>query len=85
MVDLELSWQAAAVTAACLGGAAVGCRRASRPRLRTAAGFLQEAAVLLALFALWQLAGSYAVLGPGRGHRPGAMDLARGTRCPPAQ
>lgn len=64
MVNLELSWQAAAVTAACLGGAAVGCRRASRPRLRAAAGFVQEAAVLLALFALWQLAGSYAVMGP---------------------
>lgn len=72
MVNLELSWQAAAVTAACLGGAAIGCRRASRPRLRAAAGFVQEAAVLLALFALWQLAGSYAVLGPagaiGRAH-----------------
>jgi PAP2 superfamily len=64
MVNLELSWQAAAVTAACLGGAAVGCRVASRPRLRAAAGFLRESAVLLALFALWQLAGSYAVLGP---------------------
>lgn len=71
MVNLELSWPAAAVTAACLGGAAVGCRRASQPRLRTAAGFLREAAVLLALFALWQLAGSYAVLGPG-----GAIDRA---------
>jgi PAP2 superfamily len=72
MVNLELSWPAAAVTAACLGGAAVGCRRASRPRLRTAAGFLREAAVLLALFALWQLAGSYAVLGPD-----GAIDRAQ--------
>ncbi len=72
MVDLELSWRAAAVTAACLAGAAVGCRRASRPRLRSAAGFLQEAAVLLALFALWQLAGSYAVLGPD-----GAIDRAQ--------
>lgn len=64
MVNLELSWQAAAVTAACLGGAAVGGRIASRPRLRAAAGFLGESAVLLALFALWQLAGSYAVMGP---------------------
>ncbi len=72
MVDLELSWQAAAVTAACLGGAAVGCRRARPPRLRLAAGFLQEAAVLLALFALWQLAGSYAVMGPH-----GAIDRAQ--------
>jgi hypothetical protein len=72
MVDLELSWQAAAVTAACLGGAAVGCHRARRPRLRAAAGFLREAAVLLALFALWQLAGSYAVMGPD-----GAIDRAQ--------
>lgn len=72
MVNLELSWPAAAVTAACLAGAAVGCRRASRPRLRTAAGFLREAAVLLALFALWQLAGSYAVMGPD-----GAIDRAQ--------
>jgi hypothetical protein len=72
MVNLELSWQAAAATAACLGGAAVGCRRASRPRLRTAAGFVREAAVLLALFALWQLAGSYAVMGPD-----GAIDRAQ--------
>jgi hypothetical protein len=72
MVDLELSWRAAAVTAACLGGAAVGCHRASRPRVRAAAGFLREAAVLLALFALWQLAGSYAVMGPD-----GAIDRAQ--------
>jgi hypothetical protein len=72
MVNLELSWPAAAVTAACLGGAAVGCRRARRPRLRSAAGFLREAAVLLALFALWQLAGSYAVMGPD-----GAIDRAQ--------
>ncbi len=64
MVNLELSWPAAAVTAACLAGASLGCRRARPPRLRLAAGFLQEAAVLLALFALWQLAGSYAVMGP---------------------
>jgi PAP2 superfamily len=64
MVDLELSWQAATVTAGCLGGAAVACRRARQPRLRSAAGFLQEAGVLLGLFALWQLAGSYAVMGP---------------------
>jgi hypothetical protein len=72
MVDLELSWQAAAVTAGCLGGGAVGCRRASRPRLRAVAGFLRETAVLLALFALWQLAGSYALLGPD-----GAIDRAQ--------
>jgi len=72
MVNLELSWQAAAVTAACLGSAGVGVRRAGRPRVRSASGFLTEAAVLLGLFALWQLAGSYAVMGPG-----GAIDRAQ--------
>jgi hypothetical protein len=89
MIDLELSWRAAAITAACLAGASVAARRAarraapqpsasqltpaqpgpppSRPgprRLALAAGIAQEAAVLLALFALWQLAGSFSAVGP---------------------
>jgi hypothetical protein len=89
MIDLELSWRAAAITAACLAGASVAARRAarraapqpsaaqatpaqpgrppSRPgprRLSLAAGIAQEAAVLLALFALWQLAGSFSLVGP---------------------
>jgi PAP2 superfamily len=77
MIDLELSWRAAAVTAACLAGASVAARYAARPdtppalagawprRLAVAAGVAQEAAVLLALFALWQLAGSFSLIGPG--------------------
>jgi hypothetical protein len=117
MIDLELSWRAAAITAACLGGASVAVRRAVRlprpqatagnqaavtrdagnqaaqnlaggdqagrdqagrdqanadggtdgpwpRRLAMAAGIAQEAAILLALFALWQLAGSFSLIGP---------------------
>jgi hypothetical protein len=115
MIDLELSWRAAAITAACLGGASVAVRRAARlprpqastpnqapltrdarnqagqnlasdqaskdgassdqangggtagpwpRRLAMAAGIAQEAAILLALFALWQLAGSLSLIGP---------------------
>jgi hypothetical protein len=114
MIDLELSWRAAAVTAACLAGASVAVRRATRQqattgnqaavtrdagnqasrnqaspdpastdqasrdqagggggtarpwprRLAMAAGIAQEAAILLALFALWQLAGSFSLFGP---------------------
>src|SRR5882757_11417870 len=102
MIDLELSWRAAAITAACLAGASVVARRAARlprqqattgnqaavtrdagnqgsrdqadrggdtappgpRRLTLAAGIAQEAAILLALFALWQLAGSFSLVGP---------------------
>jgi PAP2 superfamily protein len=102
MIDLELSWRAAAITAACLAGVSVAARRAIRPprqqasigdqaavtrgagnqasrgqgsggggtagrwprRLAMAAGITQEAAILLALFALWQLAGSFSLIGP---------------------
>jgi PAP2 superfamily len=101
MIDLELSWRAAAVTAACLAGASVAVRHAAglaqppatgdqaavshdagnqasrnqaigagdtaRPwprRLAMAAGIAQETAILLALFALWQLAGSFSLIGP---------------------
>ena len=117
MIDLELSWRAAAITAACLAGVSVAARRAIRPprqqassrnqaavthdagnqaggdqahrnqanrnqangdqansgdqvtgpwprRLGLAAGIAQEAAILLALFALWQVAGSFSLIGP---------------------
>jgi hypothetical protein len=89
MINLELSWRAAAITAACLAGTSVAVRRAVRPqattgnqatgdhdtagddtvrpwphRLATAAGVGQETAILLALFALWQLAGSFSLVGP---------------------
>ena len=72
MVDLELSWQAAAVTAGVPGRRRGGLPPGQPATAPPAAGFVQEAAVLLALFALWQLAGSYALLGPG-----GAIDRAQ--------
>ena len=74
MVRFELTWQAAAVTSGCLIGAAVALRRVSRARgirpvpavrLAAAAAFAREAGTVLALFALWQLAGSHPALGPG--------------------
>ena len=65
MPDLELSWRAAAILAGCLAAAAPVLRRARRPRLAAAAVFTQETALVLALFALWQFAGSFAVMGPG--------------------
>jgi PAP2 superfamily len=72
VVNLELSWSGAAVVAACLAGAAVGGQLTRRPRLVAAAAFAREAALVLGLFALWQLAGSFASVGPG-----GAMARAR--------
>ena len=74
MVHFELTWQAAAVTAACLAGSAVAMRRVGRARqlrpvpalrMTTAAAFAREAGTVLALFALWQLAGSHPALTPG--------------------
>jgi hypothetical protein len=70
--DLELSWRAAAILAGCLAVAALALRRARRPRLAAAAVFTQETALVLALVALWQFAGSFAVMGPG-----GALARAR--------
>ena len=72
MVNLELSWQDATVAAACLAGAAAGASLTRRPRLIAAAAFAREAAVVLGLFALWQLAGRLATAGPD-----GAMARAR--------
>ncbi len=72
MINLELSWPEAAVTAGVLAGAAMAARRGRSRGLAAAAGFAREAAVLLGLFALWQLAGSYVLLGPA-----GAIGRAR--------
>jgi hypothetical protein len=81
MVRFELTWQAAAVTSACLVGSAVAMRRASRARavrpvpalrLAAAAAFARETGTVLGLFALWQLAGSHPALSPG-----GAIARAR--------
>jgi PAP2 superfamily protein len=65
MMNLELSWPEAAAAAGALGATTVGLRVSRRPRLAGAAVATQETALLFALFALWQFAGSFAVLGPG--------------------
>jgi hypothetical protein len=64
MVNLALSWQEAGISAACLAVAAVAATRSRRPGLVTAAGFARETAVVLALFGMWQLAGSFVLMGP---------------------
>jgi hypothetical protein len=65
VINLDLSWPQAAVAAAALGGACVAMRLSGRPRLAGAAVVAQEAGLLLGLFALWDLAGSFTVMGPG--------------------
>jgi hypothetical protein len=72
VVSLELSWPDAAVAAASLAGGAAGAKLTRRPRLVAASAFGTETALVLALFALWQRAGSLAATGPG-----GAMARAR--------
>ena len=69
MVNLDLSWQAAGISAACLTITGVAAARSRRPRLMAAAGFAREAGVLFALFGLWQLVG-----GVGRMSPDGALD-----------
>jgi hypothetical protein len=81
VVNLALSWQQSAAVAAVLAASAWGLLRASRAavgrprragRLAAAAGFVREASLVLALFGLWQFAGSFSVMGTGA-----AMDRAR--------
>jgi hypothetical protein len=64
--NLELSWSQAAIAAGGLAIAAVALRLARRSRLTAIAVFTQETALVLGLFALWQFAGSFSVMGPGR-------------------
>jgi PAP2 superfamily len=65
VIHFELSWTEAAGAAASVGVVAVALRLARRPRLAAVGVFAQETALVLGLFALWQYAGSFAVLGPG--------------------
>ncbi len=51
--------------AAGLAIATVALRAARKPRLASVAVFTQETALVLGLFALWQYAGSFSVMGPG--------------------
>jgi PAP2 superfamily protein len=65
VIDLMMGWPQAAGAAGGLAGATAGLRVSRRPRLTAAAVFTQETGLLLGLFALWELAGSFAVMGPG--------------------
>src|SRR5258708_11014298 len=65
MRNLELSWQQAAILAGCMVVLTVLLRLARRPRLAAAATFTRETALVLVLFAVWQFAGSFSVMGPG--------------------
>jgi hypothetical protein len=65
VIDLELNWHEAAATAGALAVATAALRASGRARLKTVATFTQETALILGLFALWQYAGSFAVMGPG--------------------
>lgn len=73
MINLELTWQEAAVAAAGVGVASAALSAARKTtRLTRAATFARETALVLGLFALWQYAGSFSVVGPG-----GAVGRAR--------
>jgi hypothetical protein len=64
MPDLELSWHAATIIAGCLALAVPSLRRSPSRFLAGSVPYAQESAVILGLFALWQYAGSFAVMGP---------------------
>jgi PAP2 superfamily len=72
VINAELSWQQAGITSACLAAASVALRKPSKPKLTSVSRFIQEAALVFGLFALWQYAGSFSVMGPG-----GALGRAR--------
>jgi hypothetical protein len=64
MPDLELSWHAATIIAGCLALAVPSLRRSPSRFLAGSVPYAQESAVILGLFALWQYAGSFGVMGP---------------------
>lgn len=72
MIHLELSWEQAAGAAVGLAVTTVALRAARKPRLASVAVFTQETALVIGLFALWQYAGSFSVMGPS-----GALSRAR--------
>jgi hypothetical protein len=71
VINLELSWREAAAATAGLAVITAGLRAARKPRLTAVALFTRETALVVGLFALWQYAGSFSVMGPdgaiGRG------------------
>ena len=70
MLTIQMTWQQAATASAGLfasAAAAAGAARLPgppRPRLAVVAAFAREAGILLGLFALWQLSGSFAKHSP---------------------
>ncbi len=64
MPRYEMTWQQAAVVAACLLGVAGLAWLPRRRPVNLAAPVLREAGLVVALFALWQYAGSFSVMGP---------------------
>jgi hypothetical protein len=74
VIDLELTWQEAACLAGILAGGTVVLRRvvlprvvlprSGRPRLAGLATGTGEISLILALFALWQYAGTFGLAGP---------------------
>jgi hypothetical protein len=65
VIHFELTWQQAAGAAACLAVTTAALRITRKPRLTSVSLFTQESALVVGLFALWQYAGSFAVMGPG--------------------
>jgi PAP2 superfamily len=64
MPHWEMSWQLAATVAACLFAAAGLAWLPRRRPLSIAVPFVREAGLVVGLFALWQYAGSFSVMGP---------------------
>jgi hypothetical protein len=61
--NLALTWQQGTGLAVALGACAVATRYLPRPSLRRLSPIAAEAAIIAALYALWQLAGSFSVVG----------------------
>ncbi len=64
MPHLEMSWRLAAIVASCLLAVAGLAWLPRRRPLVLAVPFVREAGLVVGLFALWQYAGSFSVMGP---------------------
>lgn len=62
MPHWALSWQAAAIIAGCIAAIAVLLRRRHSRRMTEAGQFAQETALVMALYGLWQFAGSFTIM-----------------------
>jgi hypothetical protein len=84
MLNIELSWQAAAITSGCLFGAVALARRTDHPRLTPAVAVAREAGTLFGLFALWQFAGAFSIGAPDQALVRGQWlwDVERSTHMP---